>query len=59
MEKSKECEGKPKCLKEINPEVHPGIFWSEPWKYEETLHACFLCGLNLKDAEETEEQNES
>ncbi len=41
--KSKECEGKTRCLKEVNPEVHPGVFFGVGWKYNENEMACVFC----------------
>ncbi len=55
MEKSKECEGKTRCLKEINPEVHPGVFFGEGWKHNENEMACVFC---IERAENEQEGNE-
>jgi len=38
-----ECKGR-KCLKEINPDEHPGVFaGGEPWVYDENWGSCVDC----------------
>ncbi len=37
------CEGLEKCLKEINPKHFPGVYWGEPWKYDENIGCCVDC----------------
>ena len=31
------------CLKEINPEQWPGVYFGKPWKYDLTYGACHDC----------------
>ena len=58
MERSKECGDKKRCLREINPEFHPGVCFGEMWKYEERWFGCYLCRLNLGDNKEKENEDQ-
>ena len=49
MERSKECGDKKRCIREINPDVYPGVFFGEAWKYEENFLGCYLCRMNDKE----------
>ncbi len=31
------------CLKEINPEEYPGIYFGEPYKYDPNYGGCIDC----------------
>ncbi len=31
------------CLKEINPEEHPGVYLGEPYKYDSNYGGCVDC----------------
>jgi hypothetical protein len=34
---------KDRCLKEINPNVHPGVFFGTPFEYDPNLLGCVFC----------------
>jgi hypothetical protein len=38
-----DCIGRKRCLKEVNPEEHPGVYWGEPWKADENCGCCVSC----------------
>jgi hypothetical protein len=42
MKNGDKCDKK-RCLKEINPEAHPGVFMGTPFVYEDFWMACVLC----------------
>ena len=32
-----------KCMKEINPEEHPGVYFGKPFVYDPNWGACWMC----------------
>jgi hypothetical protein len=42
MKNGDKCDKK-RCLKEINPHAHPGIYMGTPFVYEDFWMACVLC----------------
>jgi uncharacterized Zn-finger protein len=48
-----------RCLKEINPESHPGVFFGRGYVYEENSMACEQCEcVSQCRREETDERTE-
>lgn len=40
------CKGR-KCLREINPEQFPGVYWGTPGEYDPDCGCCNDCQLQL------------
>ncbi len=40
---------KRRCLKEVNPEVYPGVFAGIPWEFDENWGACRDCQSFRRD----------
>jgi len=36
------------CLKEVNPEKHPGVYFGQPFIYEERWYGCWLCQREMR-----------
>jgi hypothetical protein len=54
-----ECPRPKNCLKEINPKHFPGVYWGEPWVFNENIGCCCDCvggQQRLAEEEETSEK---
>ena len=43
-----ECLHRKPCLKEVNPEEYPGVFWGEPYVVDENCGCCISCHRELE-----------
>ena len=60
-----ECPKPKNCLKEFNPKHFPGVYWGEPWVFNENMGCCCDCvseqkrEIYLAEEEETSEKETS